>query len=354
MSAIKGSTAALLGRKAAAASEAHVAQAARAVLERGSAVDAVVAGVLAAVAESPTVFFGPVQIIVGGGGAGLVAMDGRARQPGRGVQRPRGFLADEPVPAPARVGVSALPATLAAAVASIGTMTLLRVAGPAIASAQVHSPERAAVIESFARRGAQALSENAIAGELLAAAGRAAKGLLTPEDLAEVRPEVMRFDERRIGRGGILSVPWCAFACESDSADAGSYRDASSTHVVAAVDAHGMVAVACYEAPFEGLAVPSLGLVLPLRATPVMRGQPRVSPGEALAAAAPIALRARRGVVDVAIGIAAATDAERSLQSVAERLDALPTVSEAIAEVRSGRAVALVRTSDLARVIASA
>jgi len=332
-----------LGRRAAAASEAHVAQAARAVLERGTAVDAVAAGILAAAAECPAVFLGPVQLVAAGGGAGLIAIDGRVRQPGRGAPRPRGFLADEPVPLAARVGVSALAASLAAAVASLGSLPLLRVAGPAIALAKVRSPERAAVIEAFARRGAQVLTETAIASEVVAAAGRASRGLMTPEDLEAVRPDVVRFDDRRLEPSGILTVPW---RLPGD-------RDGSFTHVVAAVDARGMVAAACYETPLEGLAVPTLGMVLPQSAAPVMRGQSRVTPGEPLPAAAPIALRVRRGVVDVAFGIAAVTDAERSLQLIVEALGQGTALAEALAALRGGRPVALVRMPDRARVIAS-
>ena len=85
-------------RRAAAGSESHVAQAARDALARGNAVDAVVAGVLMAAAESPGVLLGPVQLLAGGAGAGLIAIDGRVRQPGMGAPRPRGFLATEPIP----------------------------------------------------------------------------------------------------------------------------------------------------------------------------------------------------------------------------------------------------------------
>src|SRR5579872_6420920 len=95
---------------AAAASEAHVAHAAREALARGNAVDAVVTGVLVAAAHAAGVLLGPVQVLVGGAGAGLVAVDGRVRQPGLGIPRPRGVVAGADIPAAARVGVPALPA----------------------------------------------------------------------------------------------------------------------------------------------------------------------------------------------------------------------------------------------------
>jgi hypothetical protein len=344
MSAAKSGAGGLLGRRAAAASEPHAAQAARDVIERGSAVDAVVAGVLAAAAESPTVFFGPVQILVAGGGAGLVAIDGRIRQPGRGVQRPRGFLAGEAVPGAARVGVSALPAALTAVIASFGSMAMLRVAGPALAIASARSPERAALLETFARRGAQAVLEGDIATELLAAAGRAARGLLTTDDLATIRPDVVRFEERRLGTSGILTAPWAASAGV----------DASSTHVVAAGDGRGMLAIACYEVPADGVAVAALGMALPAFAHPVMRGQTRVTPGAVLAAPAPIALRARRGVVDLAIGVASARDAEDIVRATVASLDETTALAQALAALPAGRPIAIAKGDDVARVLASA
>ncbi|MGA7118553.1 MAG: hypothetical protein WBY94_00575, partial [Polyangiaceae bacterium] len=88
----------MTARSDAVASESHVAQAARDGLSFGNAVDAVVAGVLVAAAESPSVFLGPFQMLVAGAGAGVRAIDGRVRQPGLGVPRPRGLLAGERVP----------------------------------------------------------------------------------------------------------------------------------------------------------------------------------------------------------------------------------------------------------------
>jgi len=333
-----------LARRAAASSEAHVAQAAQETLERGNAVDAVVAGVLAAAAESPAVFLGPVQFLVGGGGGGLLAIDGRVRQPGLGVPRPRGFLADEPIPMAARVGVPMLPGALAAAAASLGTLSLLRLAGPAIAWARQRSPERAAFFEFFARRGAQSLTHDAVASELMVAAGRAARGLLTRDDLSRARPDVVRFDDRRPEASGILTVPWRA---PGD-------HDASVTHLVIAADARGQVAAACYETAIDGVSVPALGIVAPPCAAPVMRGLARVGPGEFRPASAPIAIRARHGFVDLAIGVAATSHAERSLQSALEALDEMPTVVEALATILDGRPVAIVRSSEHTRVLASA
>ena len=141
-------------RRAAAASESHVAQAAREVLARGNAVDAVVAGVLVAAAESPGVLLGPVQLLAGGAGAGLLAVDGRVRQPGSAPPRPRGFLGDR-ADAPRGPGrrPASCPRRWRRRSPRSATATLLRAAGPALAWARPRSPERAALLEAIARRG---------------------------------------------------------------------------------------------------------------------------------------------------------------------------------------------------------
>jgi hypothetical protein len=330
--------------RAAAASEAHAAQAAREALDRGNAVDAVLAGVLVAAAETPSVFLGPLQLLAGGGGAGLLALDGRLRQPGKSAPRPRGFLAEEPIPAAARVAVPMLPATVAAALATLGSATLNRTAAPAVSWAKGRSPERAAFLETFARRGAPALSEDAIAAELLSAAGRAARGLLTRDDLAEAAPVVSRHDVRSLEPSGVLVVPWTGEVA----------HDGSMTQVVAAVDARGLVAVACYEAPSFGVPVPNLGVVAPHGAEPVLRGTTRVAPGQPRPAAAPIALRIRPAGVELAVAVASHPEAERSLRAITASLDEAPTVAEALANATGGRPIALVRTREAVRVIASA
>lgn len=328
---------------AAGASEPLVARTARDWLRRGNAVDAVVAGVLVAAAETPSVFLGPFQLLVAGAGAGLQAIDGRVRQPGLRAPRPRGFLADEAIPPSARVGVPALPAAVALALASLGSATSLRVASPAIERARSRSAERAAVIESFARRGASALVADSFAGELIGVAGRSARGMLTKEDLASVRPAVQSCDERALDPSGILVAPW------RDEHPEGTW-----THVVAAADSRGLVAIACYEAPPSGLDVSALGLVAPAFASPVLRGQPRLRPARACAAAAPIAIRVRGGVADLALGIAGALGAEASLGAVIAGLDEVSSLPDALARATLGRPVAVERDRRTARAVPSA
>jgi len=332
-----------LARRAAGGSEAHVAQAARDAVARGNAVDAVVTALLVAAAESPGVLLGPVQLSVGGAGAELMAVDGRVRQPGLGIPRPRGVVAGQPVPPSALIGVPAMPAALATVLAALGATTLVRAAGPALERARAVSPERAAVLQAFARRGPTAMAADAIAGELAAVAGRASGGTLTVDDLAAVRPAVVSCPEESLGPGGILRVPW------RDAVQVGS----GATHVVVAADGRGLVAAACYEVAPDGLSIPALGLLAPSMASPVMRGEARVPPGEPRAASAPIALRTRRGVIDFAMGVAELPDAEAALKAVLATLDDAAALLQAI-HAAPGKPVAIARTGETLATLASA
>jgi hypothetical protein len=327
--------------RAAAASEAHVAAATREALDVGNAVDAVIAGVFTAAAYEPSVLLGPLQVLVAGGGTGCIAVDGRSRQPGLDAQRPRGTIEGNAIPPASRVGVPTLPATAAAVIASFGTASLRKVARAAITAAQHISAERAAVLDAFSRRGVPFLADDAVASELLAAAGRAAGGQLTPADLTAFRPPIVRVEERAFEPLGWLRAPW-----RDDS------LDASDLQVVAAADHGGVVCIACYAIAAGGVSIPALGLRAPPSAEPVMRGRVRVRPGEPRPSAAPIAVRSRRGVADVAMGLASVVGAA-ALDDVLRRLDELPLVTEALAGL-PGKPVALVRTARSAAAAASA
>ncbi|HEV3190359.1 MAG TPA: hypothetical protein VGY54_07665 [Polyangiaceae bacterium] len=330
--------------KVAASSEAHVADAARDALRGGNAVDAVIVGVLLAAAESPGVLLGPLQMMAGGAGSGLFAIDGRVRQPGRGVARPRGFVLDEHVPEASRIGVPCLPAALAAAAGLLGTVTLRRAARPAVAWARARHPERAPVLEAVARRGAPAMADDPLAAELTAAAGRASGGLLTRDDLESVRPVVVRCAERGLDPSGVLAAPWIG----------SENHDASWTHIVAASDGRGLMAIACYETKSDGLAISGLGVVAPFYAAPVMRGKTRVAPGTARPAAAPMALRLRKSHVDAALGLAAAADAEEVLRALLSSADPMSSLGEILRGASIGFPVGVALTQGTPRVIASA
>ncbi len=285
---------ALRKARAVAAASADVEAAAEELLAKGNAVDAVVAGVFAASAVSPGVLLGPVQILVGGAGAGLLAIDGRVRQPGIGAPRPRGFVEGEDIPDAARVGVSWLPAALSVAIATMGTATFAQVLAPAIAAAK-GSP-RKDILAKIASRGPRAIEERPMGSELLAAAGRPSGGLLTPDDLASPRPGVQKassvtFDaaagSARLRR--VVLLPWANI---EDAAPAPPVAnvDVARSRAVVAVDRNATFAIAVWDEATDGIMVEELGLRAPFYAEPVRRGQTRVKPGDPRAAAAAVAL----------------------------------------------------------------
>jgi hypothetical protein len=336
-------------RAIATASEAQVAEAASALLSRGNAVDAVVAGVFAAAAASPSVLLGPVQILLGGAGLGLRAIDGRTQQPGRGVARPRGFTPSDVVPGAARFAVPALPAALAAALATSGASTLAQVMAPAIAIA---SEARKAVLKRIAQRGPAALVDDPIASELVAAGGRLAGGVLTKEDLDALRPAVVACNLHALAAGRRASIaPWRVAGILGDGD--GAPIDASRARVVAVADAKGLLAIACYEVHDDGVDVPELGLRAPFTAEPVLRGQTRVRPGEPRPAAAPIALAEHEGVLDVALAITGVTTAERALGDLLTRLSG-EALEASHAPVGGGTVIGVVRSRAGARLLRAA
>jgi hypothetical protein len=336
-------------RAVATASEGNVAEAATATLGRGNAVDAVVAGVFAAAAASPSVLLGPVQILFGGAGLGLRAVDGRVRQAGKGAPRPRGFTADQMVAPAARVGISALPAALAAAIASSGAMTLNQVLAPAIAQA---SGARKDLLRKIAQRGPSVLASEPIAGEIVAVCGRIAGGLVTRDDLDSILPVIVPAEEIALEGAARRAafIPWreAALARRSEPSLPGAY-----VHIVAAVDHRGLVAVACYERPEDGVTIEPLGLVAPFAASPVLRSEPRVKPGTPTPTAAPIALvRTSEGAaLDMALAVSGDPDGEHALGLA---LDAWSKEADVLAPAYNGKGalIGLIRTTGGASLLA--
>jgi hypothetical protein len=319
-------------RAVATASDAHAAEAATSLLTRGNAVDAVIAGVFAAAAASPSVLLGPVQILLGGAGLGLRAIDGRTQQPGRGVARPRGFTSAAEIAPASRVGVPALPAALASTLATSGASTLNQVMAPALAIA---TDVRKSVLKRILQRGPAALADDFIASELVAVAGRIAGGVLTKEDLDELRPPYLTCEMHDLPEGvrRAAFVPWRADAILGSGGPEGPL-DTTRTRIVAAADHKGLLAIACYEVHEMGLPIPELDLVAPFTAAPVLRGEPRVRPGEPRPSAAPIAISEFQGMMDLALAFTGTREGEIALGRVLAKLAAgeLLDISTSISE----------------------
>ena len=299
-----------------AATQPGVADAAQSVLARGNAVDAVCAGVLAAAAMDPGVLFGPVHVLVAGPGFGVRCVDGRLRQPGEDAPRPRGFLSPKEVPDAARVAIPALPAAIATALSMFGTVTLRRVADPALAALTRDHPRRA-LLATFAREGAPALAKDPFAEAFVGAAGRLAGGLVTREDLRSPR------------------APALACACEDGVASA-PFADADlpgdACEVVCAADRRGGIAIACYEIARDGFAIDALGVLAPLVAKPVMRGERRTEPGAPLACASTAVLLDTAG--DDRFDVAAGTSGPRAVKRLAAMAKAVTSGTSVDAALR--------------------
>jgi hypothetical protein len=323
--------------------------AAEELLGKGNAVDAVVAAAFAAAAASPGILLGPVQILAGGAGAGLLAVDGRVRQPGIGAPRPRGFVSSEEIPDAAWVGVPWMPAALSVANATMGSATLHQVMGPAIAIAK--GTPRHAVLKQIAARGPRALEEGALSTELLAAAGRPSGGLLTIDDLASPHPEPLKgavYPIAQDSERNFATFPWVHVDEERPAPPAGSV-DIARTRAICAVDWNGTFAVACWDDATDGLFIEELGLRAPFLAEPVRRGHERTRPGTTRPASGPAALVGRGTGIDLALAAFGAPDAYDVL---AQALDSLSS-DERIEAHGEARLVAVAISNGVASTVRS-
>ncbi len=245
----------------------------------GSAIDAVLAGYFAAAGAYPGVLLGPVTLLLGGTGSGDRAFDGRVRQPGKNAKRPRGTLPGAEPPPASRVGVPCSVPALAVAVGYGAQATLGRLVQPGIALARERGAERrAGVLSRVGQVGALAFSEPELSRALVRAFGAPNGGLVTPADFA--RPEGLDVPaaRRETATAAALAAPWAS------QAENPFVRGAS----VSAIDVNGMFMAAAFECQPEALYVEELELSAPMLAVPTLRGVPRVAPGSAIPAAAPI------------------------------------------------------------------
>jgi hypothetical protein len=315
------------------------------------AIDAVVAGVLAIAAREPSVLLGAGVLMIGGVGEGRVVIDGRARQPGLGVTRPRGWKSRDTIPPAACVSVPALPAALVLAHAGRGALTLSEIARIALHSAEIEGPidpQRAQSIRAFGREGALSMRSGSLRAPLLRATPRSLGGLLTEADLDAASCVRVDAIEAKHGDASIALAPWeeaIARAINGASIDGDDDVAPSDRAIVAAADVHGGVAIAVVALPAEGVALDGTGLCAATFAEPVRRNETRVSPGAALPFSTPIALvrsKSGEGGATFAIGVTDATDVARALASLVARLaDGAPSLDDAIDTLASFSGVAV-------------
>jgi gamma-glutamyltranspeptidase/glutathione hydrolase len=247
----------------------------------GSAVDAVIAGWLAAAGSDVEPLLAPVVVLVAGAGAGARVFDGRAAQPGKGQTRPRGFQQHESIPLAARFAVPRSLAMLQLLHATRGRLSLRELGKAGIATAKsLGATGRAKLIQRACEAGNLALRAPDVLEGLIASAGRVAGGVLGEQDIEEARPSDGDASRVALGEGELVRPPW-------DGVDGDS-------SCVVACDARGMfAAIAWARGPAARLA--TLEIALPATAIPVLRGVTRTAPGTPLEAPAPIAIVTRKG-----------------------------------------------------------
>lgn len=292
---------------------------------RSNAVDVLVSGLFAYAAVEPSLLLGPVQILIGGPGAGLQAVDGRVRQPGLGAPRPRGFVPGDTVPAAASVGVPCFSSAVLAALAAYGTRSVNHCVSPCVDLAKAHSAERAKVIEQVARHGPSFIGRDDVANVLVERFGRMAGGLLTQEDLVASPPPVEAVPVHKAeGNGGsrpdFALMPHAARTDERRIEGGGPLRLA----MLLVVDGYGLFCAAAAEMHGDAIPIEELGLAAPRLAEPVRRGEPRITPGTARPSGAPIALVGHRGVWELALATSGPID--RALATAVALLDDGPAV----------------------------
>lgn len=276
-------------------SQPAAAEAAQAVLDAGGgAVDATIAGFLAAAGADPGVLLGPAVGLVAGFGTGARAFDGRAAQPGRGAARPRGLVGDAIVPDAARVAVPRSIGMLVLLHTYRGRATLHDLARAGVAAAEsAGAKQRAALVRKVGQAGVLALRAPEVTRALLAAGGAVAGGILTAADLEETAPREMEATASVIGGGLTVYAPPFAAADEAGG----------DAEVVVACDQRGVLAAIAYVPARGGVTLAELEIELGRHAVPVRRGVTRLAPGTALPMAAPVAIAVQTGGFAAAVGL---------------------------------------------------
>jgi hypothetical protein len=285
-------------RSGAIANDAVAEQAAQEFLSLGgSAVGAVLSGFFAAAGAYAGVLLGPVSVLVGAVGSGVRAFDGRPRQPGMGVKRPRGFRSTEPIPDAARVAIPTAVAAVLVAHAYDGSQKLGGIIKAGTRQARRSGADsRAALLSRVRAAGAAALTEAEFARALMRVAGASQGGVITPADFGTV-PEIDQVaTPRTVGDVELLEPPWAAQPGEPAPGS-----DIGTGSAVCAVDVRGVFAALCYRRVHDGFPIDEVELEAPLCAAPVQRSVERVAPGSRLPIPAPIAIRVDRSRVPVEV-----------------------------------------------------
>lgn len=259
----------------------------------GSALKATLTGFFVAAAERPGILFSPISVLVAGLGVGARVYDGRARQPGLGVKRPRGFVEGEAIPPASRVAIPGSVAALSIACAYDTGTTLLACVRPGVQAAKKSgAKERAELLELIGAHGASVLGQPAIKRAWLSQFGPAEGGNCSAADLG-APPDL---DGPALLEGNNFRLPW-----EGDLPAEQFQQNVG--HASIAIDAHGQLVALAFGDLADDMEFHPYGVNVPLSAEPVRRGVARFSPGSPLPS--PGALEVERSAVGALIGVSA-------------------------------------------------
>lgn len=245
----------------------------------GSALDAALAAYFAVAAVTPWGLLAPVTILVAGSGVGVRAVDGRARQPGQGIERPVRYQDEASAPDFTRASAPGTAAAISLAASMFGRQTLVRLAhqGARLAKKQ-GARTRAAMIERLGSAKAWALQDRAFLAEVAERVPRFEGALLQPADLTAESVEVVAC-EPTAQLGGLPAAlpPWH---------DPTATAPARALHLVSE---RGSLAGVISAAPTRSIALFDGELELPALAEPMLKSVPRLRPGTPLPMSAPLA-----------------------------------------------------------------
>lgn len=245
----------------------------------GTAADAAIAGFFAAAGASPWPLFAPIVIVLAGGGSGVTFIDGRARQPGKGVDRPLRWKRDEAPPGVRAAAPGSIAAIAAAAAIAGSKLAPLVSAGVALAKAR-DATARASLLARIGAASTRAMGDRALLAAIAESAPRIEGALIGPDDLVDIVPEALHGDVRgKLGRL-VASAPWVTGDELPGSAKA--------RLAVLAADGRGGLAAILAE-PSDGY-LPLFGgeLALHLLADAPRRGLTRTRAGTPLPSPAPV------------------------------------------------------------------
>lgn len=245
----------------------------------GSAVEAAITAFFVAAGDSPSTLFAPLTIAHSSGGAGVTFFDGRARQPGKSVDRPLRWERDK---APAVVRAAA-PGSVAAltALAAMESVSLSALVDAGVSAAKAAGAnERAKLIARIGKATTLALGERWVVDALREAAPPIEGALLGPDDLVDIVPMVAR--GRVTGELGryVAVAPWL---------DGAELPLSSALRLcILAADARGSLITILSEPPPGTLPMLAGEVGLPLLADPPRKGHTRTKPGTPLSCPAPV------------------------------------------------------------------